>query len=47
MKKAKKELIDFIKTLSEEDSRIFRKFLDAYKEHLELPTPEEKLILRL
>ena len=46
MKKAKKELIDFIKTLSEEDSRVFRKFLDAYKEHLELPSPEEKLILR-
>ena len=46
MKKAKKERIDFIKTLSEDDSLVFRKFLDAYREHLELPSPEEKLILR-
>lgn len=46
MKKAKKELNNFIKTLSADDNQVFQKFMNGYREHMELPSAEEKLIIR-
>lgn len=46
MKKAKKEVLGFIKALSEDDNRAYQKYINGYKEHLDLPVAEEKLILK-
>ena len=46
MKSTKKELANFIKTLSEEDNRLFQSYLEGYREHMDMPSIEEKLILR-
>ena len=46
MKKENRELSNFIKTLSEDDSRTFLAYMNGYREHLDLPSSEEKLILK-
>ena len=46
MKKIRKELASFRKTLSEDDNRLFQDYLNSYREHLEMPSGEEKLIIR-
>ncbi|MBR6084483.1 MAG: hypothetical protein IKP61_02570, partial [Spirochaetales bacterium] len=46
MKKIRKELASFRSTLSEDDNRLFQSYLDSYREHLEMPGGEEKLIIR-
>ena len=46
MKKEKKEFINFKNMLSEEDIRVFQAFMNGYREHLDMPSVEEKLILK-
>ena len=46
MKKEKKELLNFIKNLSEDDIRVFQTYMSGYREHLDMPAVEEKLILK-